>query len=169
MDNNDLADQPFDAADAALLDEVARVYDDVDPVPPGLIDRLAFGLALDELYAEVAEMTRVPADLAGVRSDVDAVRTATLTFAVETLTAMITVTHAGPDRVRLDGWLAPAQSLVVRLRTQHGRLETLTDDAGRFAFDDLPDGFVQLSFYPGTGGEDDEDGGSAVVTPSFEL
>ena len=164
--NNNLADQPLDTTDAVLLGEVARLYEEVDPVPHGLTDRLSFALALDELYAEVAEMSRVPTDLAGVRSDLAAVRTETLTFAAESLTAMVTVTHVGPNRVRLDGWVAPAQRLHVRLRMQQGRVETLADAAGRFSFDDLPDGFVQLSFHPETGGND---GGSAVVTPSFEL
>ena len=165
MDNN-LADQPLDTTDAVMLGEVARLYAEVDPVPDGLTDRLSFALALDELYAEVAEMSRVPIDLAGIRGDLAAVRTETLTFTAESLTAMITVTHVGPDRVRLDGWVAPAQGLPVRLRMQQGRLETLANPAGRFSFDDLPDGFVQLSFHPATGGDG---GGSAVVTPSFEL
>ena len=164
--NNNLADQPLDTTDEVLLGEVARLYEEVDPVPHGLTDRLSFALALDELYAEVAEMSRVPTDLAGVRSDLAAVRTETLTFAAESLTAMVTVTHVGPNRVRLDGWVAPAQRLHVRLRMQQGRVETLADAAGRFSFDDLPDGFVQLSFHPETGGDY---GGSAVVTPSFEL
>ena len=165
MDNN-LADQPLDTTDAVMLAEVARLYEEVDPVPDGLTDRLSFALALDELYAEVAEMSRVPMDLAGIRGDLAAVRTETLTFTAESLTAMITVTHVGPDRVRVDGWVAPAQGLPVRLRMQQGRLETLANAAGRFSFDDLPDGFVQLSFHPATGGDC---GGSAVVTPSFEL
>lgn len=165
MDNN-LADQPLDTTDAVMLGEVARLYAEVDPVPDGLTDRLSFALALDELYAEVAEMSRVPMDLAGIRGDMAAVRTETLTFTAESLTAMITVTHVGPDRVRVDGWVAPAQGLPVRLRMQQGRLETLANAAGRFSFDDLPDGFVQLSFHPATGGDG---GGSAVVTPSFEL
>jgi hypothetical protein len=168
MDDNP-ADWPLDGNDAALLGEVARLYEEVDPVPEGLLDRLSFDLALDELYAEVAEMSRVPVDLPGVRSDPAAVRTETLTFAAESLTAMVTVTHVGPNRVRLDGWVAPAQTLPVRLRMQQGRLETLADAAGRFSFADLPDGFVQLSFHPETGGEGGDDGGSAVVTPSFEL
>ena len=165
MDNN-LADQPLDTTDAVMLGEVARLYAEVDPVPDGLTDRLSFALALDELYAEVAEMSRAPMDLAGIRGDMAAVHTETLTFTAESLTAMITVTHVGPDRVRVDGWVAPAQGLPVRLRMQQGRLETLANAAGRFSFDDLPDGFVQLSFHPATGGDG---GGSAVVTPSFEL
>ena len=35
MDNN-LADQPLDAIDAALLGEVARLYEEADPVPATL-------------------------------------------------------------------------------------------------------------------------------------
>jgi hypothetical protein len=167
--NNNTCDQPLDATDAELLDQVARVYEVADPVPPGLLDRLTFTLALDELHAEVAELTRVPLDAAGVRGDDSAVRTETLTFAAESLTVMITMTHSAPDRIRLDGWVAPAQSLRVRLRTQTGRLETLADVAGRFVFADLAAGFVQLSFHPDDGDDGEDDGSSAVVTPSFEL
>ena len=163
------AEQPLDVTDEALLREVARLYEELDPVPQGLIDRLSFGLALGELYAEVAEMSRVPMDLAGVRGDPASVRTETLTFDAESLTAMITVTHVSPDRVRLDGWVAPAQRLQVRVRLQEGQREALADDAGRFSFADLPDGFVQLSFHPETGGDDGDGASSVVVTPSFEL
>lgn len=163
------ADQPLDATDEALLREVARLYEAADPVPEGLMDRLSFGLALSELYAEVAEMNRVPVDLAGVRGDPATVRTETLTFAAESLTAMVTVTHVSPDRVRLDGWVAPAQRLRVRVRLQEGQREALADDAGRFSFADLPDGFVQLSFHPEAGSDGGDGAGSVVVTPSFEL
>jgi hypothetical protein len=159
------ADGPLDGTDTALLDEVAQLYQAVDPVPHGLIDRLSFSLALDELYAEVAAVSRVTPDAVGVRSDPTDVRTQTLTFSAESLTAMITVTHMGPDQVRVDGWVAPAHRLRVRLRTPDDRLETLADDAGRFSFQGLPGGFVQLSFHA----EPDEGGPPTVVTPSFEL
>lgn len=160
------ADQPLDATDAALLSEVARLYREIDPVPPRLLERISFGLALDEVYAEVAEMSQVPLDLAGVRGGVGEVRTATITFAAESLTAMVTVTHLAPDQIRIDGWVAPSQRISVRLRMQAGRLDAVTDAVGRFSFVDLPDGFVQLSFHRDNG---QEGGGSAVVTPSFEL
>lgn len=174
-DSSDRHLDDLDATDAALLGEVAAIYDEVDPVPAGLIERLTFALALDEVHAEVAEISRVPVDLAGVRGDLAAVRTATITFVADSLTAMVTVTHPGPDGVRLDGWVAPAQQLQVRLRTQHEGLQTLTDATGRFSFADLAEGFVQLSFHPETGGDEGDDdgggdsGGASVVTPSFEL
>jgi hypothetical protein len=160
-----LADRPLDATDVALLAEIAELYDAVDPVPAGLTDRLAFSLALDEVYAEVAAVTRVTTDLAGVRSEQADVRTQTMSFSAESLTIMVTVTHTGPDTVRLDGWVAPAAPLPVRLRMIEGRHHTLADESGRFVFTDLPNGFVQLMF--GAGGGDD--GGQVVGTPSFEL
>lgn len=159
------ADRPLDSTDDALLAELAELYDTVDPLPGGLTDRLSFSLALDEVYAEVAAMTRVTADVAGVRSEQADVRTQTMSFSAEALTIMVTVTHTGPDQVRLDGWVAPAAPLPVRLRMVEGRYHTLADDSGRFVFTDLPNGFVQLMF--GAGGGDD--GGQVVVTPSFEL
>jgi len=158
------ADAPLDGADVALLSELAALYSSVDPVPPGLLERLSFTLALDELYAEVAAMTRVTGDLAGVRSETG-VRTETMTFSAECLTVMVTVSRTAPDRVRLDGWVAPAAPLPVRLRMQGGRLETVADDGGRFSFADLPTGFVQLAFGAGHA----EEAGQVVVTPSFEL
>jgi hypothetical protein len=160
------ADQPLDASDLALLGDLADLYETVDPVPVGLTERLSFSLALDEVYAEVAEMSRVTADLTGVRSEQADVRTQTMSFSAESLTIMVTVTHTGPDRVRLDGWVAPAAPLPVRLRMPEGRYQTVADDAGRFSFTDLPDGFVQLAFGAGPG---DDEGGQVVVTPSFEL
>src|SRR5512133_2262558 len=102
------ADRPLDATDDALLVEIAELFATVDPVPAGLTDRLSFSLALDEVYAEVAAMTRVTADVAGVRSEQADVRTQTMSFSAEALTIMVTVTHTGPDQVRLDGWVAPA-------------------------------------------------------------
>lgn len=158
------ADRPLDATDVALLTELAGLYTAADPVPQGLIERLTFTLALDEMYAEVAEMTRVAPALSGVRSEAG-VRTETMTFSAESLTVMVTVSRTAPGRVRLDGWVAPAAPLPVRLRTQGGRLETVADEGGRFSFADLETGFVQLAFGAGNGDE----AGQVVVTPSFEL
>ena len=159
------ANQPLDARDLALLGDLALLYGAVDPVPAGLTERLSFSLALDELYAEVAEMSRVT-DLTGVRSEQADVRTQTMSFSAESLTIMVTVTHTGPDHVRLDGWVAPAAPLPVRLRMPGSRYQTVADDAGRFSFVDLPNGFVQLAFGAGPG---DDESGQVVVTPSFEL
>lgn len=174
----ELAAQPLDDVDAATLSRVRAVYDEIDPVPADLVDRVKFSLALDELYDEVARMTRVPQDASATRSDpAQGTRTETLTFSADRLTAMVTVNRVGMGRLRLDGWIAPAEPCEVRLRIQGGGdHEVLADAHGRFSFDDLEEGFGQLSFHPVAGptGDGPGDGASegtenSVVTPLFQL
>ena len=162
-----LAGEPLDDVDATTLDQLRAVYDEADPVPPDLVERVRFSLALDEMYEEVARMTRVPLEALSVRSDQTAgTRTETLTFSADRLTAMVTVSRLGAGRLRLDGWLAPPEHCVVRVRIKGGDpRETRADDSGRFSFDDLAEGFGQLSFHP----VDDDAPENAVVTPLFQL
>jgi hypothetical protein len=160
---------PMDEADAALLDEVARLLESVDPVPDDLVERIQFSLALDEMYAEIASITRVEHDALAVRSEpVAGTRTETLTFSSESLTAMVTVTRTGAEQVRLDGWLAPPSAMRVLLRMQEGTKEVVADESGRFVLDALPEGFAQLSFHP-VDEPPDADGAGVVVTPLFQL
>ena len=63
------ADAPLDDTDAAVLAEIAAMLEVVDPMPADLVGRVQFNLALDEMYDEVAEMTRVPDDALAVRTD----------------------------------------------------------------------------------------------------
>lgn len=160
------ADEPLDGRDAALLQEVALMFDDVDPVPADLVERVQFALALDEVFDEVAEMTRMPADAMSMRTDVtNVVHSDTLTFSAARLTAMVTVARTGPGRVRLDGWVSPQGTRRVDLRRQGTRERLSTDADGRFAVDDLREGFVQLIFHSAGLDEIDE----VVVTPLFKL
>jgi len=162
------ARMPMDAADEALLEEVADLLTAVDPVPDDLVSRVQFSLALDEVYAEVAELTRMPADALAVRHDPMAgERTETLTFSAERLTAMVTVTRAG-DELRVDGWIAPGERFLVRVRMQDEQREVRSDDSGRFVLDGLPEGFAQLSFHR-VGDDGTPDDSDAVVTPLFQL
>src|SRR3954470_23996362 len=146
----ELADGQLDDVDAATLAKVHRLYADVDPVPADLTERVHFALALDEMFDEVARMPRLPVDALAVRGEkATGTRTETLTFSADRLTAMVTVSRLAPDRLRLDGWLAPPGSSRVRLRLQDGpQLEVVADAQGRFSFEGLADGFGQLSFHP---------------------
>lgn len=156
-----LATAPMDATDEALLRELEALLSQADPMPEDLVERVQFSLALDELHAEVAEMTRMSPDALAVRADpsVEAATTS-LTFKTDAFTAMVTVTRTGDDRYRLDGWVAPPTPLRVVARMQEGVLEAASDETGRFVVEDLPGGFAQLVFH--------HEGG-AVVTPMFEL
>jgi hypothetical protein len=164
---DELAAGRLDDVDATTLDLLRGVYDEMDPVPTDLVERVRFSLALDEMFEEVARMTRVPLEALSVRGDQAAgTRTETLTFSADRLTAMVTVSRVGGGRLRLDGWLAPPDSCVVRLRLQGGQpREATADESGRFSFDGLEEGFGQLSFHP----VDDDAPENAVVTPLFQL
>ena len=61
------------------------MLDAVDPVPDRLVERLQFALALDEVFAEVAQIGRVPDDALTVRTDLaDAARTETRSRSLRT-------------------------------------------------------------------------------------
>jgi hypothetical protein len=162
---DEAADAPLDATDLAVLAEVATMLDDVDPVPTDLVERMKFAVALDSMYDELAQMTRVPEDALAVRTDLaDATRTETLTFSSDSLTAMVTVAASGPGRVRLDGWVTPVGVRRIGLRMQGADGEVRSDESGRFVVEELREGFVQLVFHPL-----DPDDGGLVVTPLFKV
>ncbi|MDT4916931.1 MAG: hypothetical protein QOI15_3051 [Pseudonocardiales bacterium] len=158
---DELAAGAIDDTDDDVLRRTAAIFEALDPVPAGLVDRINFGLTLEALHAEVAELQR-SANLAGVRGDaVSDVQT--VTFTSSTLTTMISVTPASGDRVRVDGWIAPAGRISVELRAKAETRQTECDADGRFVFDDVPRGLAQFVLRP----EGDE--GRAVVTPAIEI
>jgi hypothetical protein len=163
----ELAGRPLDDVDAATLEQVRAMYAAADPVPDDLVERVRFSLALDEVFDEVARMTRVPLDAMGVRGEASTgTRTETLTFSADRLTAMVTITRVGAGQLRLDGWLAPPEAFRVHLRMQGGAHHEVTaDEQGRFSFYRVDEGFGQLSFRP----VGDDDAANAVVTPLFQL
>lgn len=160
-----LAAEPIDAVDERALRELAQLYALVDPVPPGLVERLQFGVTLEALHAEVARLHRHEPELTGVRSDdTEPTEAQTITFTSDSISTMITITPAGPDTVRLDGWVAPGGGVVVELRTTGGRHSAAADANGRFVFEDVPRGLAQLLLRPPR-----PDLGQPVITPSIEL
>lgn len=159
---DDLAAQPIDDADVRVLAAVADMYSTLDPVPDGLVERIQFGITLDALHAEIAELER-SSGLAGVRSGEPATAQ-TITFTSASLTTMITITVLSTERARIDGWLAPGARATVSLRTASGAHEATADDDGRFVFADVPRGLGQLVVRPADGSDR-----PPVVTPSIEF
>ncbi len=160
---DELATGALDARDDLLLRQVAALYDFSDPVPAGLVERLRFGITLDALEAEIAQLQRVDPQLAGARSE-GATEVQTVTFTSASLTTMITITASGADRVRLDGWAAPGGGLLVELRIVGERRQTTADSDGRFVFADVPRGLAQfLLRAPG------DTPHPPVITPSMEI
>jgi hypothetical protein len=158
----ELAAQPLDEHDLAVLDQIAAAYTAADPVPDGLIDRLQFAMTLDALHAEIAQLTRMD-DLVGARAEA-ASEAQTVTFTSQSMTTMITITPIGADRVRIDGWAAEGGSIAIELRTVASRLHTQADEDGRFVFEEVPRGMAQFVLRPPA-----ESGLPPVVTPAIEI
>jgi hypothetical protein len=164
-DNLDqLAAQLLDDADVELLTELARLYELIDPVPEGLVERIGFTLTLADLEVELAKLTMQTMEPVGARGEE---RARTVTFSSESLTVMVTITPEDAGRFRIDGWVAPGGRLRVELRTEDGSRESTTDADGRFEFGDAPGGLVQLVFHPTDGSETPLQ--SPVVTPAVQL
>jgi hypothetical protein len=159
----ELAGQPLDPSDFALLNSLRAHYDENDPVPDGLVERIQFELTLDALHAEVATLMQMDTAGAGVRSAAtEAVRT--ITFTSESLTTMVTLTPQPEDTVRVDGWAEPGAGIRVELMLPDGPRETYADDDGRFVFEDVPSGLAKFVMHVPRG-----DGFSTVLSPTIEL
>lgn len=156
-----LAAGEIDALDLDTLGRMRGLYEVLDPVPAGLVDRISFGITLDALHAEIAQLQRTDA-LVGVRGD-ETTAAETITFTSAHLTTMITITVLSPEQVRLDGWIAPGAGVAVELRLSGQSLHTGCDDDGRFVFAEVPRGLAQLVL------RSPEAGTAPVITPSVEL
>jgi hypothetical protein len=153
----------LDAEDLATLAGLAEVYAALDPVPPGLVERVGFALELDGIDDEVALLQERLAGAGAARATEEA---RTVTFACDSLVVTISATALGPPGNRVDGWAAPGAGLRVELRTPQGSRHTTADDLGRFEFDAVAPGRIQLVLQSGPGAP-----GPArrVVTPAVEL
>lgn len=181
-----LAAGALDTVDLDTLDHLRALWEEADPVPAGLTDRIRFAISLGDLEAEVARLQREGAPELVARGDArldDAQRARTVTFTSDSVTTMVTITESGaatgaglagggatsPGRtptgtVRVDGWSSPGAGLRVELRTGADSHETVADDHGRFVLDGIPHGLAQLVLRPGEGAD-----GPTVVTPAIEL
>jgi hypothetical protein len=148
-------------ADDALIAEVARLVDELDPPPPGLVERAQFAVAIDDIRnieVEVAQWAD-NRELAGVRGGLPG----TITFFVGDLTVMVNVTRMG-ERQRIDGWLVPAGAHGVEVRVaDHGSTTTTADEGGRFVLTEVPRGTTQLLVRM------DTEQSRTVVTPTVDL
>jgi hypothetical protein len=147
--------------DKMLLEEFGLLLDQVDPPPRGLVERVQFAIALEDLDVEVARWERAE-ELAGVRG----AGPNTVTFTVEDLTIMVSFAPAGAG-YRFDGWLVPGGPHTVEVRVAgHSSTTAEADEGGRFAVDDVPKGTTQLVVHManGTGARP-----RTIVTPTLML
>ncbi|MDX8036540.1 carboxypeptidase regulatory-like domain-containing protein [Lentzea sp. BCCO 10_0856] len=161
MNEIDPRDDRRGLEDTAVLSELNRLVDELDPPPADLVDRVKFAIALESLDVEVARWERA-GSFAGVRGG----QTGTITFTVDNLTLMVNFTSTG-SRHRIDGWLVPAGEHTVEVRVaDHQSSCTQADDGGRFVLSDVPTGTTQILVHlVNSRGEP----GRTVVTPTIML
>lgn len=168
----ELAVGALDTVDLDTLGHLRALWEQTDPVPAGLTERVRFAISLGDLEAEVARLQREGVPELVARGDArldDAQRARTVTFTSDSVTTMVTISESGGEgsgagTVRIDGWSSPGAGLRVELRTGSDSRESVADDHGRFVLDGVPHGMAQLVLRPAEG-----TGGPTVVTPAIEL
>ena len=128
------------AADAALFARMRRMWEEIDPVPADLVDRMVAAVAVEDLSREYALLTLVEGSLAAVRGESD---TATLQFSDGTTTVLLHVTATEDGGRRVDGWV-DAAALAIRLVQDDREWATDPGEHGRFAFEEVAPGVGRL-------------------------
>jgi len=155
MENEDFA------ADAALFARMRRMWEEVDPMPADLVDRMVAAVAVEDLSREYALLTLVEGAMAAVRGEAD---TATLQFSDGTTTVLLHVTATEDGGRRVDGWVE-STALAVRLVQGDREWSAEPGEHGRFAFDEVPPGVARLRLVVRDGAGDLRD----FQTPQFEV
>jgi hypothetical protein len=158
-------DGPLDAADLAILDGIREMFEQADPMPADLPERIRFSLAMRDLDAEVARLVEeAGAQPVGARS---AEESRTITFDSRSLTIMIRIEPNTDGTSRIDGWLAPPQRRDLEMQCGATALNAASDEQGRFAFPSVQPGSVRLFVHQA----DDGPAGRqpSVVTPALIL
>ncbi|MBW9111109.1 hypothetical protein [Microbacterium ureisolvens] len=128
------------AADAVLFARMRRMWEDVDPVPADLVDRMVAAVAVEDLSREYALLTLVEGTFAAVRGETD---TATLQFSDGTTSVLLHVTATEEGGRRVDGWV-DAAALAIRLIQGDREWSAEPGEHGRFAFDEVTPGVARL-------------------------
>ncbi len=128
------------AADAALFARMRRMWEDVDPAPADLVDRMVAAVAVEDLSREYALLTLVEEALGAVRSETE---TATLQFSDGTTSVLLHLSASEGGGRRVDGWV-DATALAIRLLQDDREWTAEPGEHGRFAFEDVTPGVARL-------------------------
>ena len=159
---------PESAADAALLDAIADLWDVLDPPPEDLSEGVLARIETNDLDAELLTLVEWDKELSGVRSVTmlrapEEVGTWSLEYLGPGFRVQVRISRSA-RQARLDGWVVPAQPMSVFLTSMGKRGtsdETRVNDSGRFEFPIAPTGACRLTFIS------DPSSTRPLVTPPF--
>ena len=157
--------------DDALLEAVARVWQQADPPPRDLAHGVLARIAAEDLELELLTLVESESAAgAGVRSsttaeDTDELASTFLEYVGPDLRVYVHLSQFD-DGTRLDGWVVPARGLTVTLCDEQGTTEqqTAVDHHGRFAFARATSGVVRLTFT-----DEPPTGARPRATPPFHV
>jgi hypothetical protein len=151
-----------------LLAVVRDVYEEMDPVPHGLVARMqtTAALAADDLgigmELELMTLLERSTELVGTRSDATTRSAYTLRFVHGQVDLLLRVAPEGAHS-RIDGWVVPPEPTTVRVLHEDGTTQAVVvSDSGRFDIPDVSVGLVRLRLEP-------HDDRAPFVTPTFEI
>jgi hypothetical protein len=147
-----------------LFAQLCQMWEERDPAPADLADRISFALSLDDLEVELLAMEQSELVSAGHRGE-EQVRT--MTFSSDSLSVMVSISPGREQGMRIDGWITDGGGLDVELRRRGSLRRERADADGRFAFDGITAGLVQLVFHPTEGAH--RVLARVVVTPSVQV
>ncbi|MBD7958206.1 hypothetical protein H9651_11195 [Microbacterium sp. Sa4CUA7] len=151
------------ASDAALFRALRQTWEQVDPVPTDLVDRMVAVVAAADLSREYALLSLVEGEAhAALRGDAEML---TLQFSDGTSSVLIHTTENESGGRRIDGWVDAAATEVVLLRDDADE-SAVAVQHGRFAFADVPAGVLRLRVVLAGAAPD---GAAALTTPRFEI
>jgi hypothetical protein len=163
---DDASDEQMDDFDFAILDGIRAIFEQVDPMPADLPERVRFSLAMRGLETELARLiTEEDPRPVGARGTE---RSRTVIFGSASLSIIIAIEENKNGSVRIDGWLAPPQRREIEMQTSAETLHVSSDDQGRFAFGEVPQGAARLVVVAAAE-RDQSERGPTVVIPALVL
>lgn len=134
-----------------LFDALKRTYEELDPVPTGLTEKVLVAVAMDDLELEYELLTMVhrSQQLDGVRGADD--HKLVLEFTASGVTVMLRVSQVDAGHRRIDGWVVRQSDakgelveLTASLWQEAGTSSAPVGNHGRFEFAKVPAGLTRL-------------------------
>jgi hypothetical protein len=148
-----------------LFGALVTMWEERDPMPPGLVDKVLVAIAtenLDEEY-ELLHLVERSRELEGARGA--AGEALTITFAGGAFSLLLRVTSLGDAVCRVDGWVTPQSPMTLRVSQATGTIHALVDALGRFEIPRLPTGLTRFFLVA----DDADPAEGSFATPTFEL
>src|SRR5262249_24058919 len=143
---------------------IRRMYDEATPVPAELYTRVRFAFDLERAEYEVACIAETMVAGAGTRGKE---RPHTVTFQAADLNIVVAISGPAAGLYRVAGRPPPPAGRGVELRTVGMRIQDMSDEGGRFAFEEVQPGQVRIAVSPTPGSLHDLAG--PVITQGLVL